>query len=142
MTTIPTGHTGPFSESNSYGEAPSNSQDQRIHNAIQSHTLLLPTGKAAINTRRDPENTSSNTQATATPMSTTPSTFTGSADTNEEARPRTRGSVSSHQEWSEQDREKEVYRQLLTVERERDRARGRGNGRMGAMEFTEVLQGI
>lgn len=50
--------------------------------------------------------------------------------------------MSSHQEWSEQDREKEVYRQLLTVERERDRARGRGNGRMGAMEFTEVLQGI
>lgn len=49
--------------------------------------------------------------------------------------------MSSHQEWSEQDREKEIYRQLLTMERERDRARGQGSGRMGAMEFTEVLQG-
>ena len=116
--TVPTGHSGAFSET-----------------LPETQTILLPTGRTTIN----PDNTSKRSdeadrefQLTRTPSRS--DTVAAAATPNkgqEERKPSS--TVQSHQAWSEQDRMREVHGRLLALERERGK---------GAMEFTEILQGV
>lgn len=121
MAQVPTGHRGPFAET-----------------LPETQTILLPTGRTTIN----PDNTGSSSgkrsdeadkefQLTRTPSRNETAATTATFPGREERKPSS--TVQSHQAWSEQDRMREVHGWLLALERERGK---------GAMEFTEILQGI
>ena len=116
MTSVPTGHKGPFSET-----------------LPETQTILLPTGRTIIN----PDNSSKRSdeadkefQLTRTPSKNETAGTTSYPERDER---KSSSTVQSHQAWSEQDRMREVHGRLLALERERGK---------GAMEFTEILQGI
>lgn len=143
MTTISTGHEGPFSET-----------------LPETQTLLLPTGRTVINpdaanitniTKQSHAETSSTNNTNNILPATEPTTITepapqpqpqpdlaiatalsGEDERTEQDQKQSerKKRVHSSQAWSEQDRQRRVYGQMLAGERGR------------AMEFTEVLQGI
>lgn len=115
--TVPTGHSDPFSET-----------------LPETQTILLPTGRTTIN----PDNSSKRSgeadrefQLTKTHSRNETAATTAASPGRGERKPSS--TVQSHQAWSEQDRMREVHGRLLALERERGK---------GAMEFTEILQGI
>lgn len=137
MTTISTGHEGPFSEI-----------------LPETQTLLLPTGRTVINpdtnmtstkiTKQSRAETSTNTSSTndmhpepqpepqPQPATDLATSLSDEDERKEQDRKQSerKKRVHSSQAWSEQDRQRRVYGQMLAGERGR------------AMEFTEVLQGI
>lgn len=137
MTTISTGHEGPFSET-----------------LPETQTLLLPTGRTVINpdtnmtstkiTKQSRAETSTNTSSTndmhpepqpepqPQPATDLATSLSDEDERKEQDRKQSerKKRVHSSQAWSEQDRQRRVYGQMLAGERGR------------AMEFTEVLQGI